>query len=238
MLIPDFHPQLLNPDWQSRLHIQKSPRQSLLPNSTELLLLLLLSRFSSVRLCVTPKMAAYQASPSLGVSRQEHGSGLPFPSSTHESEKWKWSRSVVPDSSDPMDCSLPGSSVHGIFQAKVLEWGATAFSNSTETPSQTCGCEALPRMVPSTQGPGHWVMGWWDLSGDDRPWGKFPGECACTGVRKDTSESQMISKSKEGHFRKDRLRINWEYDFTWERGIPVAFPFFLFPASSSDNVSF
>ena len=30
--------------------------------------------------------------------------------------------------SDPMDCSLPGSSVHGIFQARVLEWGATAFS--------------------------------------------------------------------------------------------------------------
>ena len=30
--------------------------------------------------------------------------------------------------SDPMDCSLPGSSVHGIFQAKVLEWGAIAFS--------------------------------------------------------------------------------------------------------------
>ena len=29
---------------------------------------------------------------------------------------------------DPMDCSLPGSSVHGIFQARVLEWGATAFS--------------------------------------------------------------------------------------------------------------
>ena len=32
------------------------------------------------------------------------------------------------DSSDPMDCSLPGSSVHGIFQAKVLKWGAIAFS--------------------------------------------------------------------------------------------------------------
>ena len=30
--------------------------------------------------------------------------------------------------SDPMDCSLPGSSVHGIFQARVLEWGAIAFS--------------------------------------------------------------------------------------------------------------
>ena len=30
---------------------------------------------------------------------------------------------------DPMDCSLPGSSIHGIFQARVLEWGAIAFSN-------------------------------------------------------------------------------------------------------------
>ena len=33
-----------------------------------------------------------------------------------------------PTLSNPMDCSLPGSSVHGIFQARVLEWGATAFS--------------------------------------------------------------------------------------------------------------
>ena len=35
--------------------------------------------------------------------------------------------------SDPMDCSLPGSSVHGIFQARVLEWGATAFSGEVGT---------------------------------------------------------------------------------------------------------
>ena len=93
------------------------------------LLLLLLSRFSCVRLCVTPEMAAHQASPSLGFSRQEHWNGLPFPSPMHESEKWKWSRSVMSDSSDPMDCSLPGSSVHGIFQAKVLEWGAIAWES-------------------------------------------------------------------------------------------------------------
>ena len=33
-----------------------------------------------------------------------------------------------PTLSDPMDCSLPGSSVHGIFQARVLQWGAIAFS--------------------------------------------------------------------------------------------------------------
>ena len=35
--------------------------------------------------------------------------------------------------SDPMDCSLPGSSVHGIFQARVLEWGAIAFSKKWAT---------------------------------------------------------------------------------------------------------
>ena len=33
-----------------------------------------------------------------------------------------------PTLSDPVDCSLPGSSIHGIFQARVLEWGAIAFS--------------------------------------------------------------------------------------------------------------
>ena len=45
-----------------------------------LLLLLLLSRFSRVQLCATPETAAHQAPPSLGFSRQEHWSGLPFPS--------------------------------------------------------------------------------------------------------------------------------------------------------------
>ena len=50
---------------------------------------LLLSRFSRVRLCVTPYTAAHQASRSLGFSRQEHWSGLPFPSPMHEREKWK-----------------------------------------------------------------------------------------------------------------------------------------------------
>ena len=54
--------------------------------------LLLLSHFRRVRLCVTP---------SLGFSRQEHRSGLPFPSPMHKSEKWKWSCSVVSDSSRP-----------------------------------------------------------------------------------------------------------------------------------------
>ena len=63
-----------------------------LPSSSKvccsvLLLLLLLSRFSRVRLCATPETAAHQAPPSLGFSRKEHWSGLPFPSPMHESEK-------------------------------------------------------------------------------------------------------------------------------------------------------
>ena len=42
---------------------------------------------------------------------------------------------------DPMDCSLPGSSVYGIFQARVLEWGALSFSRGSSRPrdrSQVC----------------------------------------------------------------------------------------------------
>ena len=72
-----------------------------------LLLLLLLSRFSRVRLCATPKKAAHQAPPSLGFSRQEHWSGLPLPSPMHESEKWEWSRSVMADSSRPHGLQPP-----------------------------------------------------------------------------------------------------------------------------------
>ena len=153
-------------------------------------------------------MAAYQAPLSLGFSRQEHWSGLPFPSPMHESEKWKWSHSVVSDSlrphglqpirllhpwdfpgkstevgcqfllhfitetqaninvlysflgpqtifclmneewkwsesevtqscptlCDPTDRSLPGFSVHGIFQARVLEWVAISFSGGSSWP--------------------------------------------------------------------------------------------------------
>ena len=62
------------------------------------LLLLLLSRFSRVWPCATPQTAAHQAPLSLGFSRQEHWSGLPFPSPVHENEKSKWSHSVVSDS--------------------------------------------------------------------------------------------------------------------------------------------
>ena len=75
-----------------------------------IILLLLLSRFSRVQLCATPCTAPYQASLSMGFSRQEHWSGLPFPSPMHVSGKWKWSCSVVSDPQRP----------HGLQPTRLL----------------------------------------------------------------------------------------------------------------------
>ena len=82
----------------------------LLLSASVALLLLLLSRFSHVQLCATPETAAHQAPPSLGFSRQEQWSGLPFPSPMQESEKWKWSHSVMSDSWRP----------HGLQPTRLL----------------------------------------------------------------------------------------------------------------------
>ena len=92
--------------------------------------LLLLSHFSRVWLCVTPETAAHQAPPSLRFSRQEHWSGLPFPSPMHESEKWKWSRSVVSDPLRP----------HGLQPTRLLRpWDFPGRSTGV-------GCHCLLRL--------------------------------------------------------------------------------------------
>ena len=64
--------------------LQKSQREMITPF---LAVLLLLSHFSRVRLCATPETVAHQAPQTLGFSRQEHWSGLPFPSPMRESEQ-------------------------------------------------------------------------------------------------------------------------------------------------------
>ena len=64
-------------------------RENYVPVAWLLLLLLLLSHFSRVQLCVTPQTSAHQALLPLGFSRQEHWNGLPFPSPMHEREKVK-----------------------------------------------------------------------------------------------------------------------------------------------------
>ena len=111
---------------------------SLSNSSKALLLLLLLSRFSCVRLCVTPQIAAHQAPPSLGFSRQEHWSGLPFPSPTHESEKWNWSRSVVSDS----------ERLHGLQPTRLLcPWDfpgkSTGVGHYCLLPQSTAGAQKI-----------------------------------------------------------------------------------------------
>ena len=88
-----------------------------------LIIPILLSHFSRVRLCVTPLMAAHQAPPSRGFSRKEHWSGLPFPSPMHESEKWKvkvQSLSRVRLLAIPWTAAYQAPPSMGFSQARVL----------------------------------------------------------------------------------------------------------------------
>ena len=116
-------------------HTQIKRSHLLFSLAPHLLLLLLLSHFSRVWFCATPEMAAHQAPPSLGFSRQEHWSGLPFPSPMHESKKWKWSCSVMSDS----------SRLHGLQPTRFLHpWDFPGKSTGV-------GCHCLlhaPRLAP------------------------------------------------------------------------------------------
>ena len=93
-----------------------------------LLLLLLLSRFSCVQLCVTPETAAHQAPRPWVSPGKSTGVGCHFLLQCMKVKTESEVTQSCPTLSNPMDCSLPVSSVHGIFQARVLEWGAIAFS--------------------------------------------------------------------------------------------------------------
>ena len=89
--------------------------------------MLLLSRFSRVQLCATPQTVAHQAPPSLGFSRQEYWSGLPFPSPMHESES---------ESEVMSDCSRP----HGLHPTRLLRpWDFPGKSTGV-------GCHCLLRL--------------------------------------------------------------------------------------------
>ena len=93
---------------------------------------MLLSRFSRVRLCVDPIDSSHQAPLSLGFSRQEHRSGLPFPSPMHKNEKWKLSRSVVSDPQRPQ----------GLQPSRLLRpWDFPGKSTGV-------GCHCLLRKLP------------------------------------------------------------------------------------------
>ena len=87
-----------------------------------------------------------------------------------------------PTLSDPMDCSPPGSSVHGIFQARALEWGVTAFSCVQpyyggfsccgaqaigRAGFRSCGSQALEHGLNNCGALAEWLCGRWDLPGSE-----------------------------------------------------------------------
>ena len=83
-------------------------------------------------------MAAHQAAPSLGFSRQEYWSGLPFPSPMHESEKWKWSRSVMSDSLRP----------HGLQPTRILHpWDFPGKSTGVGCHCLLCNFSLVARFI-------------------------------------------------------------------------------------------
>ena len=96
---------------------------------TLLLLLLLLHRFSRVRLCATPGTAARQAPHPWGSPGKNTGVGCQFLLQCMKVKRESEVTQLCLIRSNPVDCSLPASSIHGIFQARVLEWGAIAFSH-------------------------------------------------------------------------------------------------------------
>ena len=96
--------------------------------SRTLLLMLLLSRFSLVRLCATPEMAAHQAPRPWDSPGKNTGVGCHFLLQCMKVKSESEVTQLCPTLPDPIDCSLPGSSAHGIFQARGLEWVAIAFS--------------------------------------------------------------------------------------------------------------
>ena len=96
-----------------------------------MLLLLLLSRFSCVRLLATHGLQPTRVLRPWDFPGKSTGVGCHFLLQCMKVKSESEVTQSCPTVSDLMDCSLPGSSVHGIFQARVLEWGAIAFSGYT-----------------------------------------------------------------------------------------------------------
>ena len=97
--------------------------------SHKLLLLLLLSHFSRVRLCATPQMAATRLPHPWDSPGKNTGVGCHFLLQCMKVKSDSEGAQSCTTLNDPVDGSPPGSSVHGIFQARVLEWSVIAFSD-------------------------------------------------------------------------------------------------------------
>ena len=102
---------------------------------SSLLLLLLLSRFSHVRLCATHRWQPTRLLCPWDSPSKNTGVSCHFLLHCMKVKSESEFTQSSPTLSDLMDCSPPGFSIHGIFQARVLEWGATAFSCTVLTNS-------------------------------------------------------------------------------------------------------
>ena len=91
------------------------------------MLLLLLSCFSCVRLCATPRRQPTRLPHPWDSPGKNTGVGCHFLLQCMKVKSESEDAQSCLTLSDPMDCSLPDSSVHRIFQARVLEWGVIAF---------------------------------------------------------------------------------------------------------------
>ena len=96
--------------------------------------LLLLSRFSHVRICETPEMAPRRFPWSWDSPGKNTGMGCHFLLQCMKVKSESEVAQACPTLSDPMDYRLPGASVHGIFQARALEWAPIAFSSQLPLP--------------------------------------------------------------------------------------------------------
>ena len=103
-------------------------QKSVLWSYTCILLLLLPSCFSRVRLCATHRWQPTRLLHPWDSPGKNIGVGCHFLVQCMKVKSESEVAQSCPTLSDPMDCSPPGSSAHGIFQARVLEWVAIAFS--------------------------------------------------------------------------------------------------------------
>ena len=113
-----------------------------------LLLLLLLSRFSRVRLCACHKWKPTRLPCPWDSPGKSTGVGCYFLLQCVKVKSEREAAQSCLTLSDPMDCSLPGSAVHGIFQARVLEWGAIVFSDLFPLPPPILYFFILPSSHP------------------------------------------------------------------------------------------
>ena len=146
---------------------------------------LLLSHFSHVQLCVTPETAAHQAPLSLGFSRQEHWSGLPFPSPMHGSEREV--AQSCPTLCNPMDCSPPGSSIHAgsyNYEVPCIHMGFPGGLVGKESTCNAGDLDSIPGLGrPSGRGHGNPLL--YSYLGES-PWTEEPGRLQSMGPQSQT----------------------------------------------------